>query len=177
LRSCYQSEWIFPENPGVRCKGYYYFNDDAPHFPELHPWGSRNWTEGFEPNDAPIGEQLGKQKWRNGSFPTVKPDALLDPSKPCFGGDHPRGYDWQVDGAPRGIFFAHAGDSREQGYLVPSLPYLLFLVAKGPFPSAPAAGLDAEQRYPLYRLFCIQECIGYPGLRRLTDGTTTLKCR
>lgn len=54
--------------------GYFYFNDDAPPYPGLTYFNSRNWHRGDGTPEPPYGEKATtRQTWRDGSFPGTKP--------------------------------------------------------------------------------------------------------
>jgi hypothetical protein len=72
-------------------KGYFFFCDPGtPHYPDWSYFGSRNWHKGDGSPIPPYGElENAKQAWRDGSFPTVKPDATLIGDQSCIeNGNH-----------------------------------------------------------------------------------------
>ncbi len=97
LRSCYSSTWRFPERPGQDVRGYYFFCDPGtPHYPDWSYFGSRNWHAHDGTPDPTFGEKAGvRQRWRNGSFPIGKPDALLLGTQQCI--------EDGIDGAEHGV--------------------------------------------------------------------------
>ncbi len=86
LRSCYRGTWNLPAADNVR--GYYYFCDPGtPHYPDWHYFGSRNWHQGDGTPWPALGEvETIAQQWRDGSFPTTKPDARRIGTQPCIEG-------------------------------------------------------------------------------------------
>jgi len=85
LRSCYSSEWMFPGVAGP-VKGYFYFCDEkAPHYPEWHFFGSRNWHQNDGTPEPDFGETASAQQiWRDGSFATLFPDPVLVGTQACI---------------------------------------------------------------------------------------------
>ena len=84
LRSCYYSQrLLYRERPDVICKGRYFFNDQAEHFPLEHNYGSLNWQKGEVLDQPPLGELLEQpRKYFNGMAP-----ARVPPPKQLGGAD------------------------------------------------------------------------------------------
>jgi hypothetical protein len=90
IRSCYESKWNFPAVGNVR--GYYYFSaPGAPFYPGWSFFGSRNWHKGDGTSWPEFGElENTKQKWRDGSFGTTRPDYVTIGTAAQIDGDDAR---------------------------------------------------------------------------------------
>lgn len=75
LRSCYGvHRLLYRGRPDVTCKGYYYFNDQAPHLFQIHNYGSLNWQRGEIDEQPPLGEVIDAARpYRNGMAPARLP--------------------------------------------------------------------------------------------------------
>jgi hypothetical protein len=162
LRSCYRSTWFLPETGSAPIRGRYWFNDDAPFYPNEHAFTSRNWSNDAAAESAPYGEQPGKQTYDKGGFPTKHPDPVLVGTDDCIAnGEHAGEPDWQIVLVSAAIHL-NPGDTTPQGYLNPSTPTTFYIISDGPFASAPAALAFGQAHYPPFTLVCPASFIGAP---------------
>ena len=86
LRSCYESTWrLFSNDPRTTAGRYYFSDPDAPHYPGLHNFGSRNWTSDEREPPPALGEtdQIHRP-YSKGGLPIPRPPAVRLGDQACI---------------------------------------------------------------------------------------------